>query len=150
MLDIQEGTWLVEHVNIGFLNDRQTNGETLQFTAGQNVDVTLVNLPELENVDNLLESLFADLRSLLQERSDLALGSFDGAGNLIDVLRLDDCLDVVLQYSSEEVLQFATTVVAQDLGPVWLLSDCQTTEFMTSRRPHSHRQIFPSWASGVR
>lgn len=144
LLDIQERTWLVEHIHIGLLNNGQTNGETLQFTTRQDIDITLVDLLELENVDNLIESLVADLGSLLQEGSNLALGTLDGARDLIDVLRLDDGLDVVLQYSGEEVLQLATTVITQNFGPIWLLSGHQTLVFISLCERHSHRRIFPN------
>lgn len=149
LLDIEERTWLVEHVNIGLLNNGQTNGETLQFTTRQDIDITLVDLLELENVDNLIESLVADLGSLLQEGSNLALGTLDGARDLIDVLRLNDGFDVVLQDSREEVLQLATTVITQNLGPIRLLAGHQTLVFISLCGRHSHRRIFPSWASGV-
>lgn len=43
----------------------------------------------------------------------------DGFWDLVDVLRLDDGPQVVLQDFSEVVLQLRTSEVGQDLLPVW-------------------------------
>ena len=41
LLDIQEGRRLVEHVDIGLLHANHADGETLQLTTGQEVNVTV-------------------------------------------------------------------------------------------------------------
>ena len=49
---------------------------------------------------------------------DVADESPDGARDVIDVLGLDGGLDVVLQYLSEEVLEFGPPEVYENLLPV--------------------------------
>lgn len=52
---------------------------------------------------------------ILKELADLA---GDNLGNVIDVLRLDDGLQVILENLGEVVLEFGTTEVLQNILPV--------------------------------
>ncbi len=49
----------------------------------------------------------------------LCVPSPDGPGDVIHVLRLDDCLQVILQDAREVVLQLRASEVGQYLLPVW-------------------------------
>ena len=41
LLDVQERRWLVEHVDVGFLNTDCADGETLQFTTREQLDISI-------------------------------------------------------------------------------------------------------------
>ena len=43
LLDIQEGRRLVEHVDIGLLHAHHADGETLQLTTREEVNITVPN-----------------------------------------------------------------------------------------------------------
>lgn len=47
LLDVQIGRGLVEHVDISLLDTYCSNGEALQFSTGQEVDITIQNMVQL-------------------------------------------------------------------------------------------------------
>jgi len=104
LLDIQEGGRLVEHVDVGLLNANHADGETLKFTTGKEVDVTVPDDVKLKGLSDLLESVLANVASCGDEVAngpvDLLL---ERLWNLIDVLRLCDGLQVVLEDLCEVV-----------------------------------------------
>jgi hypothetical protein len=100
LLDIEVGRGLVEHVHIGLLNADGTDGETLKLTTGKEVDVTVHNVAELEGINGRLE--VAQRVAALQKLAN-SLDALDSPGNLIDVLRLDNSLQVIFQKFGEVV-----------------------------------------------
>jgi hypothetical protein len=60
----------------------------------------------------------AQLSAGLDEVSNVLNGALDSPGNLIDILRLHNSLEVVLQNLGEVVLQFGTTEVLENFFPV--------------------------------
>jgi len=115
LLDIKERRWLVKHVDIGLLHTSDGNGETLQLTTRQEIDVTVNDLVEFEFCHDLLQTLLADLGALFDESANRPFGTLDGSGNLVDILWLDNSLEVVLQDLGEVVLQLRSSEVLQDL-----------------------------------
>lgn len=94
------------------------NGETLQLTTGKEINVTVENGVKLERLDDLLDSCFVNLGALLDEEANGSVLALDGSGDLVDVLRLDDSLEVVLEDLCEVVLQLRTTEVLENLLPI--------------------------------
>lgn len=111
LLDIEEGRWLVEHVNIGFLDADDGDGETLQLTTRKKVNVTVHDVLQLKSLDDLLQPLLLDLAPLLEQVANGPLCALDGLWDLVDILRLHDGLEIVLQNFGEVVLQLGTTEV---------------------------------------
>jgi hypothetical protein len=70
---------------------------------------------EFESVQDLVE--VGKLCLLLEDGPDRLLWALDGPGKLVDILRLDDSLQVVLQELLEVVLQLGATVVLDDVLP---------------------------------
>lgn len=54
--------------------------------------------------------------------------NLDGLWDLVDVLRLHDGTQVVLQDFGEVVLQLRASEVGQDLLPVWRILGCENTD----------------------
>lgn len=69
-------------------------------------------------LDDLVDSGLVDFGALLDEETNGSVVAFDGSGDLIDVLGLDDSLEVVFENLGEVVLQLGTTEVLEDLLPV--------------------------------
>lgn len=101
LLDIEVGRRLVEHVDVGLLDANGTNGETLKLTTRKMTNVTVHNMVELEDIGDLLGSLQGV--SALDKMADTSVGATDSLGNLINVLRLDNSLEIVLQKLGEVV-----------------------------------------------
>lgn len=136
LLDIEEGRGLVKHVDIGLLDTDNGDRETLQLTTGEEVNVTIVDLLEFccklgmreaqvednvltESLENLVYSGLVDLSTLLDQVANGSVCALDSPGDLVDVLRLDNSLEVVLQNLGEVVLQLRATEVLENLLPVW-------------------------------
>ena len=66
-------------------------------------------MAKFEHVDDLVEIIVC--RAALHELSDGGQGTFDGLGNLVNILRLDDCVQVILEDLREIVLQFIAAEV---------------------------------------
>lgn len=111
LLDIQEGGRLVEHVDVGLLDANHADSETLKLTAGQEVDVTVPDNVKLKSLSDLFESVLTNVASCGDE---VANGSVDllleRLGNLVDVLRLCDGLEVVLEDFREVVCYFLAPI----------------------------------------
>jgi hypothetical protein len=95
LLDIQERRRLVEHVDVGLLYADKGNGETLELSTRQQVDLTVEDVPEFELVDHLVKVVH--LRACTDELSNSLLWALDGLGDLVDILGLDDGLKVVFK-----------------------------------------------------
>ena len=133
LLDVQERGRLVEHVHVGLLHADKGDGETLEFSTREQVDLTVEDVPQLKVVEHLLQVVH--LRAGADELSNGPFGALDSLGDLVDILRLDDSLQVVLEDLGEVVwessaqertashvsvltLQLRSTEVLQDLLPV--------------------------------
>ncbi|PWZ00343.1 hypothetical protein BCV70DRAFT_109253 [Testicularia cyperi] len=115
LLDIEIRRGLVEHVDVGILNARHADGKALQLTTREVLNITVEHLLEVELVDDLL--FVVTLELAIEELGDRGL-ALDGTRNVVDVLRLDESLDVVLEHFGEEILQLGSTEVLEDLLPV--------------------------------
>mmetsp|Transcript_22633 Transcript_22633/g.55829 ORF Transcript_22633/g.55829 Transcript_22633/m.55829 type:complete len:494 (-) Transcript_22633:8-1489(-) len=111
--DVEVAAGLVKHVNIGARHAHHTNGEPLQLTARQ-----LVNLscPDVLQVKCGHERL--PLVHLVLDLDDPLDGPLDVLGDAVDVLRLDRGLQAVLEDAREVALQLAAAEVPQHLLPV--------------------------------
>lgn len=118
LLDIEERTGLVEQVDILLLDADETESESLQLTTGKVGDVTVVNVSQLQNIENLVEVAHGLIGLLGKDGADGALSTTEGLGNLVDILRLDDGVEIILEQLGEVALQFGTTEVADDVGPI--------------------------------
>merc|ERR1719220_1877656 len=110
LLHIEVGAGLVEHEDVGILDAHHGAGEPLKFSSGQVLDVPVLHLEEVEDVTHL--SLVLQLILLVKQTLNTAL---DGAGNLVDILRLNHSLQVIFQDFSEVVLKLAPPEVSQNL-----------------------------------
>jgi hypothetical protein len=101
LLDIEIRRRLVKHVDIGFLDANSADGKTLKFTTREQGNVSVHNVVQLQDAGHFLG--VAKCGSALEEISDALLRATDSLGNLIDILRLDNSLEVVLQELGEVV-----------------------------------------------
>lgn len=104
---------LVKHVRVGVLEGDDADGESLQLSARKHVDVAIGKMGEVE-IDHELIHLFP----LVFRGENVADASLDGAGDMVDVLRLEHGLDVVLEHLGKVVLELASAKVLQDFVPV--------------------------------
>ena len=106
LLDVEVRARLVEHVHVRRLHGHGRDGEALELPAAEHADVAVEDVGQLARLGGPLEAvpplLLGSLVLLLQ---DVADEPTDSAGDVVDVLRLDGRLDVVLEYFGEVVLQ---------------------------------------------
>jgi hypothetical protein len=76
------------------------------------------DLSHTQCLDDLLDSSLVDFSTLLEEEANGSVLALDGSGDLVDVLRLNNSLEVVLENLGEVVLQLGTTEVLENLLPI--------------------------------
>jgi hypothetical protein len=103
--------------HLRFLDTDQSQGKSLQFSSGQQANISILDLVEFENVHDMLH--IAHLALLLDQRLDCLEGTFDSSRQLIHILWLDHSLEVVLEHLGEVVLEFRATEISQYFLPVW-------------------------------
>lgn len=118
LLDIKERTGLVKEVNVLLLDTDETKSETLQLTTGQVGNVTVVNVSQLQNVEDGIEVAHGSIGLLVKDGADGALSATEGLGDLIDILRLDNGVEVIFEKLGEVALQLRTTEITDDVGPI--------------------------------
>lgn len=101
LLDIKIRRRLVKHVDIGILDADGTDGETLELTTREEVDVAVHDVVKLEDLGDLLGVV--ERGTALDQVADALLRATDGLGDLIDILWLDNGLEVILQKLGEVV-----------------------------------------------
>jgi hypothetical protein len=158
LLHIEVRGWLVEHVDICILDTDKCNGKALKFSARQQSNLSIRDRIELQDVHDMLHvvhDLF--ICSSLDERLDILDGTFDGLGDLIDILRFDYRLQIVLEDLSEVVLQFRSTPVFENLFPVWGIvipaqvwlelstEDLERCTLADAVRSHQAKHLSRSW-----
>mmetsp|Transcript_6539 Transcript_6539/g.14453 ORF Transcript_6539/g.14453 Transcript_6539/m.14453 type:complete len:436 (-) Transcript_6539:536-1843(-) len=119
LLHVQVRTRFVEHVHVRNLHRHGRNGKPLQLPPAQHGHVAIQNVAQLPRRVRPIEtipSLFRGPLVLLLE--NVPHQSPHRAGDVIDVLRLDRGLDVVLQNFGEVVLEVGAAEVDEDLLPV--------------------------------
>mmetsp|Transcript_414 Transcript_414/g.1009 ORF Transcript_414/g.1009 Transcript_414/m.1009 type:complete len:224 (+) Transcript_414:1150-1821(+) len=111
--NVKVGRGLVEHVDVRVLHAEHADGEALELTTRQVLDLTFLQVVQLQ-----LSAQRVLLLSLVFLREDLP----DLAGHLlrdlVHVLRLDHGLEAVLQQALDVRLQLAAAEVGEDLLPV--------------------------------
>lgn len=107
-------------LHVCFLHAHHSDGKALKLTSRQEVDVTVPDLIEFcivisntssphvapaltEHVCNLLHTLLSDLASLLHLMADGAVLALDSLRDLVNILRLGDGLEIVLEDLGEVV-----------------------------------------------
>ena len=95
-----------QHVNIGGLDRDHGNREALQLSTRQILHAAADHVGKIENFNDVVPRAVLVLLS-----QNLAHYALDRLGDVVDVLRLDNCLHRVLKNSSEEILQFAATEI---------------------------------------
>lgn len=93
-----------------------TDGETLELTTREEVDVTVHDVVQLENVADLFH--VAQRGSALEEEANALVGASDSPGDLVDILGLNHGLEVIFQELGEVVLEFRSTEVLDNILPV--------------------------------
>mmetsp|Transcript_25950 Transcript_25950/g.46796 ORF Transcript_25950/g.46796 Transcript_25950/m.46796 type:complete len:309 (-) Transcript_25950:75-1001(-) len=119
LLDIEIRRWLIKHVNIRRLHRHGRNGKSLQFPTTQHANITIEYMGQfclLGGPRVTIPSFLLGTFILLFQ--NIADQSAHGPGNVIDVLRLNCGLDIILQYFGEVILQIATTEMHQNFLPV--------------------------------
>ena len=132
LLYIEIGGRFVEHVDISVLDADECESETLKFSTGQQSNLTILNLVEFEYIHDMFH--VAKLVFCLDERLDGFDRTFDGAGKLINILRLDDRLQIVFEYLGEIVLELGSSEIAQNLLPVGRIGVSPKVGFELSRQ----------------
>lgn len=133
---VQVGRRLVEHVHVGLLDEGDGDGESLQLTAAQRLDVAVGHVGQVEHLVGAIL-----LPALVLARNNLAHLALDAAGDGIHVLRLDDRLDVVFQQLGEEVLQLAAAEVHQHLGPVRRVVEATQVRLQLAGKNHESGRL---------
>jgi len=113
LLDIQIRTGLIQHVNGLLLHGDDQNSESLELTTGQIFNVSVSEMGEIQ----FLEQALAD-SSLVLLGDDVLYLTLDELGNTVDVLGLNGSLELVFQELGEEILEFRTSEILDDIGPV--------------------------------
>jgi hypothetical protein len=98
------------------LNARQRNSKALQLATGELTDLTSEDVSQLENVNQGLRG--SQFTLAIQELLD-RVGALDRTRDMVNVLWLDECLQVVLENLRKVVLELGATEVLEDLLPVW-------------------------------
>ena len=104
------------HSHVGVLDTGHGNSETLELSTTEMRNLPIEDLVELELVAH--ELLVVALEFAIEHLGDGHL-SLDGAGDLVNILGLDEGLEVVLEDLREVVLELRATEVLEDLLPVW-------------------------------
>ena len=106
LLHVEVRARLVEHVHVGRLDRHGRDGEPLELPSTQYAHITVEDVRQLAHLGGPLEAvpplLFGALVLLLQYVADKPSHR---AGDVVDILRLDGRLDIVLEDFSEVVLQ---------------------------------------------
>jgi hypothetical protein len=82
---------LVEHVAVRLLHGDDRDGEALQLAAGKCLDVAVEHVLQVQLGDQLVDDA-----AVVAIRQRLQNDSLHGFGDVVHVLRLDQCLDVIL------------------------------------------------------
>lgn len=101
LLDIEIGRGLIEHVDICLLDAHSADGESLQFTTREEVDVSVHDMVQFQNISNLLH--ISEGGPARDQMADALLGSTNSLGDLIHVLGLNDGLEIILEELGEVV-----------------------------------------------
>jgi hypothetical protein len=88
-------------LHIGLLHTDGTNGETLELTTRKEGNVTVIDVAQLQSVEHLVQVAHRD--AAFNQGLDALVSGTDSLGNLVDVLRLDDGLEVILEQLGEVV-----------------------------------------------
>jgi len=113
LLDIQVRTGLIQHVYGFLLHGDDQDGKSLELTTGQVIDVSVQKMGKIQ----LLEQYVADSSFVLLGNNILKF-TLDKLGDRVDVLGLDGGLELVFQELGEEVLEFRTSEVLDDISPI--------------------------------
>jgi len=101
--------------HISPLDSSQRDSEPLQLSSRKLGHTSLHDLVEIQVVQQVLHVL--ELLLSVEHLRDGSL-SLDGSRDVVDVLRLDESLEVVLENLGEVVLELGSSEVLEDLGPV--------------------------------
>ena len=101
LLDIKVGRRLVEHVNICLLDAHCANGETLELTTREQVHISVQNMVQLQDIEDLFH--ISKGGSTFDKVANALLGPTDSLGDLVHVLGLDDCFEVIFEKLGEVV-----------------------------------------------
>ena len=77
-------------------------GKSLKFSAGQKIDISVLNGVQLQYIHDVLQ--VAQFVLSVEQRLDLLYAALDCSRELVDILGFDDCFEVVLQDFCEVVL----------------------------------------------
>ena len=101
--------------HIRLLHTRHSDREPLELASTELSDLALENDVKVEGGQDIL-----DVVALVLTVEHLVDGllALDRAGDVVDVLRLDERLEVVLEHFGEVVLELGTSEVLQDLLPI--------------------------------
>jgi len=113
LLDIQVRTGLIQHVYGFLLHGDNQDGKSLELTTGQVIDVSVQKMGKIQ----FLEQYVADSSFVLLGNNILKF-TLDKLGDRVDVLGLDGGLELVFQELGEEVLEFRTSEVLDDISPI--------------------------------
>lgn len=101
LLDIKVGGGLVEHVDVGVLDADSTDGETLELTTRKVGNVAVQKMLKLKGLEDLF-GIF-ERGAALDQVTHALVGAAHSLGDLVNVLRLDDRLEVILKQLGEVV-----------------------------------------------
>lgn len=89
------------NLHIGILDADSANSETLQLSTRQESDITVVQVLQLQSAQDFVK--IVEGSTALKKKLDALLGSTNGLGDLVHILRLDNSLQVILKELGEIV-----------------------------------------------
>ena len=104
--------------------------------TGEDFDFAAHDGLQVEGVDHLRQNLL-----LVLGGEDGLDGALDGARDVVDVLRLDDRADVVLQHLGEVVLQLAAAEVRENVRPGRLVFEIPEVWLQLPRQNLQRRRL---------
>jgi hypothetical protein len=104
-----------QYAHISALNATHGNRESLQLSTTELADFSLKNVVQFQIIANLLLVVSLELR--IEHLGD-GHGSLDGSRNVVDILRLDQGLQVVLENLGKVVLKLRSSEVLENFLPV--------------------------------
>lgn len=88
-------------LHISLLHTDSSNGKSLQLSSRKEIDITVHNVVQLKNIKHLVQ--IVQTRICLNQCSDGLVRTSDSFGDAVDILRLNNCLQVIFEDFGEVI-----------------------------------------------
>ncbi len=112
LADVEVRRDFVEEVEVGVAGQRRRQGDALEFTAGEAVDVLVHHVLDFESLQQVVEDA-----AFVGSGEQLGGAAVEPVGNLVDVLRFSGDGDVAVPDLAEVVLKLGSAVAVEDVVP---------------------------------